>query len=171
MTDDSAFKKQVRARMAETGEKYTVARRMVIAGRDPGQPPVVLRVYLKSHVDVELTAEAGRAYAAADERGRREIVGRLLADQLEVAGPVEAGLVADSKIVSDQELRAEAEAEEDAAIRGVVRRGIERVVGVSAVDVGRAEDQVRVDILPHGRFCWSVLAARRPTGSVASWRS
>ena len=33
MTDDSALKKQVRARMAETGEKYTVARRMVIAGR------------------------------------------------------------------------------------------------------------------------------------------
>ena len=31
MTDDSAFKRQVRARMAETGEKYTVARRMVIA--------------------------------------------------------------------------------------------------------------------------------------------
>jgi ribosomal protein S3 len=31
VTDDSAFKQQVRARMAETGEKYTVARRMVIA--------------------------------------------------------------------------------------------------------------------------------------------
>lgn len=31
MTDDSAFKRQVRARMAATGEKYTVARRMVIA--------------------------------------------------------------------------------------------------------------------------------------------
>ena len=31
VTDDSAFKRQVRARMAETGEKYTVARRMVIA--------------------------------------------------------------------------------------------------------------------------------------------
>ena len=30
MTDDSAFKRQVRARMAETGEKYTVARRLVI---------------------------------------------------------------------------------------------------------------------------------------------
>ncbi len=30
MTDDSAFKKQVRARMAETGEKYTVARRILI---------------------------------------------------------------------------------------------------------------------------------------------
>ena len=30
MTDDSAFKRQVRARMAETGEKYTVARRIVI---------------------------------------------------------------------------------------------------------------------------------------------
>jgi small subunit ribosomal protein S3 len=30
VTDDSAFKQQVRARMAETGEKYTVARRIVI---------------------------------------------------------------------------------------------------------------------------------------------
>ena len=30
MTDDSAFKKQVRDRMAETGEKYTVARRILI---------------------------------------------------------------------------------------------------------------------------------------------
>jgi hypothetical protein len=137
VTDDSAFKKQVRARMAETGEKYTEARRMVIAGREPGESSTVLRVYLNSHVDVELTAEAGRAYAAADEQGRREMAGRLLADQLEVA---------DSKIVTDQELRAEAEAEEDAAIRGVVQRGIERVVGVSAVEVGLAADQVRVDI-------------------------
>jgi small subunit ribosomal protein S3 len=30
VTDESAFKNQVRARMAETGEKYTVARRIVI---------------------------------------------------------------------------------------------------------------------------------------------
>ena len=30
MTDDSAFKREVRARMAETGEKYTEARRIVI---------------------------------------------------------------------------------------------------------------------------------------------
>ena len=37
MTEDSAFRKQVRARMAETGEKYTAARRMIIAGRDPGR--------------------------------------------------------------------------------------------------------------------------------------
>jgi hypothetical protein len=40
VTDDSAFKKQVRTRMAETGENYTVARRAVIAARDPGQPEV-----------------------------------------------------------------------------------------------------------------------------------
>ena len=46
MTDDSAFKKQVQARMAETGENYTTARRMVITERDPGQPRVALRVYL-----------------------------------------------------------------------------------------------------------------------------
>ena len=30
VTEDSAFKRQVRARMAETGEKYTLARRRVI---------------------------------------------------------------------------------------------------------------------------------------------
>jgi hypothetical protein len=30
VTDDSAFTRQIRARMAETGEKYTVARRIVI---------------------------------------------------------------------------------------------------------------------------------------------
>jgi small subunit ribosomal protein S3 len=30
VTDDSALKRQVRARMAETGEKYTEARRIVI---------------------------------------------------------------------------------------------------------------------------------------------
>jgi hypothetical protein len=142
VTDDSAFKKQVRARMAETGEKYTVARRMVITGREPGESSTVLRVYLNPHVDVELTAEAGRAYMAADEQGRREMAGRLLADQVEATGSVATG----SKIVTDQELRAEAEAEEDAAIRGVVQRGIARVVGVSAVEVGRTVDQVRVDI-------------------------
>ena len=56
MTDNSAFKNQVRARMAETGEKYPVARRMVIAGHDPGQPPVILRVYLNPYVDLKLTA-------------------------------------------------------------------------------------------------------------------
>jgi hypothetical protein len=36
VADDSAFKKQVRARMAETRENYTIARRAVIAARDPG---------------------------------------------------------------------------------------------------------------------------------------
>jgi ribosomal protein S3 len=37
VTDDSAFKAQVRARMAETGEKYTEARRMIIAERELDQ--------------------------------------------------------------------------------------------------------------------------------------
>ena len=77
MTGDSAFKKQVRARMAATGENYTTARRMVIAGRDPGQPPVALRVYLNPHVDLELTDEVARAYAAADEPGQRDMASRL----------------------------------------------------------------------------------------------
>jgi alkanesulfonate monooxygenase SsuD/methylene tetrahydromethanopterin reductase-like flavin-dependent oxidoreductase (luciferase family) len=86
VTDDSAFKKQVRARMAETGENYTTARRMVIAGRDPGQPPVALRVYLNPHVDLALTTEAARAYAAAGEQSQRDMANRLLADHIEMAG-------------------------------------------------------------------------------------
>jgi hypothetical protein len=163
VTDDSAFKKQVRTRMAETGEKYTVARRMEIAGRDPGRPRVVvLRVYLNPHVDLELTAEAARAYAAADEQGRREMAGRLLADQIEAAGSAEARVAADSQIVTDQVLRAEAEAAEDAAIRGAVQRGIERAVGVSAVEVGRAADQVQVSI----RAARAILVAG-PRGAEA----
>jgi KH domain-containing protein len=139
VTDDSAFKKQVRARMAETGEKYTVARRMVIAGRDPGQPPVVLRVYLNPHVDLELTAEAARAYTAADEPGRRDMVNRLLADHLEMAGSGEAGVAAGSEIMTVQALRIE-------EIGEVVRRRIGQAAGVSAVSVGGDMDQVRVDI-------------------------
>jgi hypothetical protein len=146
VTDDSAFKKQVRARMAETGEKYTVARRMVIAGRDPGRPPVVLRVYLNPYVDMELPAEAGLGYAAADEQGRREMAGRLLADHIELAGSARARVAAGSKLVTDQELRAEAEAAQDAAIRGAVQRCLERVAGVSAVEVDRAAGQLRVSI-------------------------
>jgi hypothetical protein len=146
VTDDSAFKRQVRVRMAETGEKYTVARRMVIAGRDRGQPPVVLRVYLNPHVDLELTGEAARAYAAADAQDRREMAGQLLADHIEMAGSREAGVAVSSDIVTDQERDAEAVAAEDAAIRSAVQRGIDRVVGVSAVEVGRATDQLRVGI-------------------------
>ncbi|WP_215544212.1 KH domain-containing protein [Amycolatopsis sp. CA-230715] len=139
VTDDSAFKKQIRARMAETGEKYTVARRRVLAGRDSGAPPGVLRVYLRSHVDLELTAEARLAYAAADERDRREMAGRLLADRIEVAGFPVTG----SKIVTDQESRVEAE---DATIRGAVRRAVDRAVGVSAVEIDHAGDRLWVGI-------------------------
>ena len=69
MTDDSAFKNQVRARMAETGEKYTEARRVVIT-----------------------------------------------------------------------------EAAQDAAIRDAVQRAVDRAVGVSAVEVDRAADRLRVSI-------------------------
>jgi hypothetical protein len=131
VTDNSAFKNQVRARMAETGEKYTTARRTVIAGHDAGRPPVIVRVYLHPHVDLELTAEAGRAYAGAGEQGRHDMVDRLLADQIEVAGFAEAQIAVSSKIMIGQEMSAEDEAAEDAAIRGAVRRGVERAAGVS----------------------------------------
>ena len=135
MTDDSAFKKQVRSRMAETGEKYTTARRMVVAG----QNPVVLRVHLNPHVDVELSAEAAQAYAAADEQGRRLLAHKLLADRLASGSEVATG----SMIVTDQELHAEAE---EAAIRAAVRRAAERAVGVSTVEISGTEDRLRVDV-------------------------
>jgi KH domain len=139
VTDDSAFKKQVRARMAETGEKYTVARRMVIAARDPGQPPVVLRVYLNEHVDLELTAEAARAYAAADEPGQRDMVHRLLAEHIEMAGSGEAAVAAGSGIMTVQALRIE-------EIGDLVRRRIGPAAGVSAMTVGGDLDHVQVEI-------------------------
>jgi hypothetical protein len=140
VTDDSAFKKQVRARMAGTGEKYTVARRMVIAGHDPGlPPPVALRVFLNPHVDLELPGEAARAYAAADEPSRREMANRLLADHLELAGAGEAGVAAGSEIMTVQALRIE-------EIGAVIRRRIGQAAGVSAVSVGGDLDQVWVDI-------------------------
>ena len=126
MTEDSAFKKQVRARMAETGEKYTVARRMVIAGRDPGQPPVALRVYLNPHVDLELTGEAARAYAVADEPGQRDMANRLLANHIEMAGSEEAGVAAGSEILTVQALRVE-------EIGELVRRRIGRASGPAAI--------------------------------------
>jgi hypothetical protein len=139
VTDDSAFKKQVRARMAETGEKYTTARRMVIAGRDPGQPPVALRVYLNPHVDLELTDEVARAYAAAGEQGQREMANRLLADHVELAGAGEAGVAAGSEILTVQALRIE-------EIDDLIRRRIGRTAGVSAVGVSDDLDHVRVTI-------------------------
>jgi len=139
VTDDSAFKKQVRARMAETGENYTTARRAVIAGRDPGQPPVALRVYLNPHVDLELTGEAARAYAAADEPGRRDMANRLLAEHIELAGSEEAGVAAGSDIMTVQQLRIE-------EIREVVRRRIGQAAGVLGVSVGGDLDQVRVNV-------------------------
>jgi hypothetical protein len=139
VTDDSAFKKQVRTRMAETGENYTTARRMVIAGRDPGQPPVALRVYLNPHVDLELTDEVARAYAAAGEQGQREMANRLLADHVELAGAGEAGVAAGSEILTVQALRIE-------EIDDLIRRRIGRTAGVSAVGVSDDLDHVRVTI-------------------------
>jgi hypothetical protein len=139
VTDDSAFKKQVRARMAQTGENYTTARRGVIAGRDPGQPSAVLRVYLNPQVDLELTGEAARAYAAADEPGRRDMASRLLAEHIELAGAGEAGVAAGSELMTVQALRVE-------EISELVRRRIGRAAGVSAVNVGGDLDRVWVDI-------------------------
>jgi len=71
---------------------------------------------------------------------------RLLADQIEVADFEEAKIAASAEIMTDQELRAEDDSAEDAAIRGAVRQGVERAAGVSAVEIGRAGDELRVDI-------------------------
>jgi hypothetical protein len=139
VTDDSAFKKQVRARMAETGENYTTARRMVIAGRDPGQPPVALRVFLNPHVDLELTDETARAYATTDEQGQRNMANRLLADHIEVAGSGEAGVAVGSEIVTIQDLHID-------QIADAINRRISRAAGITTITVWPDMDHVRVEI-------------------------
>jgi hypothetical protein len=139
VTDDSAFKKQVRARMAETGENYTVARRMVIAGRDPGQRPVALRVYLNPHVDLELTEQTARAYAAADEQSQRDMANRLLADHIEMAGIEEAGVAAGSELETVQDLWID-------EIADAIHRRIPRAAGIAAMAVSGDLDHVKVDI-------------------------
>ena len=139
MTDDSAFKKQVRARMERTGENYTTARRMVIAGRDPGRPPVALRVFLNPHVDLELTDEMARAYVAADEQGQRDMANRLLADHIEMAAAGEAGVAAGSQILTVQDLRID-------EIADAIHRRIPRAAGVATIAVSDDLDHVRVGI-------------------------
>jgi hypothetical protein len=139
VTDDSAFKKQVRARMAETGENYTTARRMVIAGRDPGQPPVALRVFLNPHVDVELTGEMARAYEAADEQGQRDMANRLLADHIELAGVEGAGVAAGSQILTVQDLRID-------QIADAIHRRLGRAAGIRTIAVSGDLDRVGVAI-------------------------
>jgi hypothetical protein len=139
VTEGSAFKKQVRARMAGTGENYTTARRAVIASADPGQPPAVLRVYLNEHVDVELTAAAARAYEAADEQGQRDIASRLLADHIELAGAADAGVAAGSHILMVQELRID-------EIADAIHQQIGKAAGPVTIAVGGDIDHVRVDI-------------------------
>jgi len=62
VTDDSAFKRQVRARMAETGEKYTVARRMVMAATQDGAIRGAVQESLEraiglSAVEIDLAAD------------------------------------------------------------------------------------------------------------------
>jgi hypothetical protein len=139
VTDDSAFKKQVRTRMAETGENYTTARRTVIAARDPGQPPVALRVYLNPHVDPALTDETARTYTAADEPGQRDMANRLLTDHIEMAGAEEAGITAGSDILTVQELRIH-------EIGDAIHRRIPRAAGIATIAVWGDLDHVRVDI-------------------------
>src|SRR5215472_18551617 len=124
--------------MAETGENYTTARRMVIAG-DPGREPVALRVYLSPHVDLELTDETARAYAAADEQGQRDMANRLLADHIEMAGIEGAGVAVGSEIVTVQDLRID-------QIADAINRRIPRAAGITTITVWGDLDHVRVEI-------------------------
>ena len=125
--------------MAETGENYTTARRMVIAGGDPGQPPVALRVFMTPYVDLELTDETARAFEAADERGQRDMANRLLADHIEMAGVEGAGVAAGSELLTVQELRID-------EIADAIHRRIPRAAGIATVAVSGDLDHVQVDI-------------------------
>jgi small subunit ribosomal protein S3 len=108
VTDDSAFKKQVRARMAETGEKYTVARRMVMTdaairdavrrAAEPAAGVSAVDVYLAAD-PVRVSIRAIRPIVLAGPRGAEadrlrtemeELTGRRVRlDIREVPGPRE----------------------------------------------------------------------------------
>jgi len=164
VTDDSAFKKQVRTRMAETGENYTTARRMVIAGRDPGPEPVALRVFLNPHVDLELTYEMARAYAATDEQGQRNMATRLLAEHIEMAGVDGAGVAAGSEIVAVQDLRID-------QIADAVNRRIPRAAGITTIASGPTWITSGLRSRLTGQAWRSAIAVRSTTGSAPNWRS
>jgi KH domain len=98
-----------------------------------------LRVYLNPHVDLELTDQTARAYAAADEQGQRDMANRLLADHIEMAGAEEAEVAAGSEIVTVQDLRIE-------DIADAIHRRIPRAAGITTMAVSGDLDRVRVDI-------------------------
>jgi len=66
VTDDSAFKRQVRARMAETGEKYTVARRMVIAEQAEAAKDAAVRGAVQRSIERAVGLSAVEVDFAAD---------------------------------------------------------------------------------------------------------
>jgi hypothetical protein len=103
-----------------------------------------LRVFLNPHLDLELTDEAARAYAAADEPGRRDMANRMLAEHLELAGSEEAGVAAGSEIMTVQAQRIE-------EIGALVRRRIGQAAGVLGVSVGGTWIRSGLTSLPPGR--------------------
>jgi hypothetical protein len=99
-----------------------------------------LRVYLNPHVDLALTDETARAYAAADEQGQRDMANRLLADHIELAGIGEAGIAAGSELETVQDLLID-------QIADAVHRRIPRAAGIGNMAVWSGDlDQVKVDI-------------------------
>lgn len=98
-----------------------------------------MRVHLNPHVDLELTDEVARAYAAADERGQQDMANRLLADHIEMAEAGETGVAAGSEIVTVQDLRIE-------EIADAIHRRIPRAAGVATITVSGDLDHVRVGI-------------------------
>jgi hypothetical protein len=99
-----------------------------------------LRVYLNPHVDLPLTDETARAYAAADEQGQRDMAGRLLADHIELAGIGKAGIAAGSELETVQDLWIDEIAE-------IIHRRIPRAAGIGNMAVWSGDlDRVKVDI-------------------------
>ncbi len=59
---------------------------------------------------------------------------------------------------------------EDVKIRRLLSTGMDRA-GISKVEIERTRDRVRSTSTPRGRGSSSAVAARRPSGSEASWRT
>ena len=168
MTRQRSFKRLVRSRMEKTGESYTAARAVLLAGKDQSRPAE--QPWLATS-DERIRERTGRGWEewfdlldewGAAERPHREI-SRWVADQLGIAPLVWEAQAVTSSYERVRGLRAVGETEQGFAVSAT------RTV---AVPVERLFDAVvdesqRVSWLPDGQL--SERTATRPKSARFDW--
>jgi hypothetical protein len=167
MTRQRSFKRLVRSRMEKTGESYTAARAVLLAGEEPAeaeQPPLATS-------DERIRQRTGRGWEewfdllddwGAAERQHREIA-RYVADQLGIGPLVWEAQAVTSSYERARGLRAVGETEDGFAVSAsrTVAVPVERLFDV-VVDESR-----RRSWLPDGEL--SERTATRPRSARFDW--